>query len=159
MSLRKRDFSFHKKKTTKKILSENTRQSCDDEARGRAANIARRAGYILLNSDSRWKIAVPRLGPAIIATRRPHLPGVTAAAAFTTPALFLILPVVFPLPRPSPRPPLGDPQSAVHDLVSHPRPLSLSILHAVISVLCFLLPRERSRGFYLCPLRSIRRTG
>lgn len=99
-----------------------------------------RASYILPSLDSRWKIAVPRLGPAIIATRRPHLPGVaaaaTAAAASHNPGFSSSsCPSCSRSPvLPRSRPPLGDPQSAVHDLVSHPRPqpLFLSILHAVI---------------------------
>lgn len=76
------------------------------------------AGYMLRSLDSRWKIAVPRLGPAIIATR--HTPEPSAAASH---------PRLYPLPY-SP-PPLGDPQSAVHDLVIHPRyhppPLTLPV--------------------------------
>lgn len=75
-----------------------------------------RAGYTLRSLDSRWKIAVPRLGPAIIATR--HTPEPSAVASH---------PRLYPLPY-SP-PPLGDPQSAVHDLVIHPRyhPLTLPV--------------------------------
>lgn len=52
----------------------------------KGANV--RACYTLQSLDSRWKIAVPRLGPAIIATRR-HTPGPSAAdvdVAFTTPS-------------------------------------------------------------------------
>lgn len=93
----------------------------------KGANV--RACYTLQSLDSRWKIAVPRLGPAIIATRR-HTPGPSAAdvdVAFTTPST----------PRPArrvpssptsclfaPGSPLGDPQSTVHDLVIHPHPPS-----------------------------------
>jgi len=110
-----------------------------------------RVGYILLSLDSRWKIAVPRLGPAIIATRCPHLPGVAAAAASTTPVLFLILSVALPS---SPVAPLGIRRPRSRQPPPFPPPI-----HPARGDPCsLLLPGERSRGFYLCPLRSIRRT-
>lgn len=114
----------------------------------KGANV--RACYTLQSLDSRWKIAVPRLGPAIIATRR-HTPGPSAAdvdVAFTTPSS----------PRPArrvpssptsclfaPGSPLGDPQSTVHDLVIHPHPPSLhsSIRQPVIPLLPSFSPRRQ----------------
>lgn len=154
---RKRDFS--RRKTTKKFHL---------KIRGSPAMTRRelltfqRAGYILSNLDSRWKSpSCPRLGPAIIATRRPHLPGVTAALPLSLPRFsFSSYPSYSLFPDLFPDRPLGicNPPSTISS-ATPARSLYLSILHAVISVLCFLLPRERSRGFYLCPLRSIRRTG
>jgi hypothetical protein len=77
-----------------------------------------RAGYTLRSLGSRWKITVPRLEPAIIATR-PDSPLSNPPLPAQPPARLLV-PRRVSSASPSGRPP-GNPQSAVHGS-RHPSP-------------------------------------
>lgn len=115
-------------------------------------------GYTLWSLETRWKIAVPRLEPAIIATRPATPLGLPTVVASATPGSLPRSRLRVPSSSSSaPAIPRESAIRRVHDLVIRSRP---SRRHSPIrpappgDPVRSSSPGGRSRGFYLCPWRS-----